>query len=329
MGTYDNMAGELQGHKKDQQSSRPFEYAFTVWVPNSGAHTPPPVNPPLPPGTEYWPGGPMVPSWPGATPGTTKLRLKVEDDADFRIDYIIASAYGPVRWLWNAGSPTTPIPFRDMPLGIAACGYSTYPLPGTPDTRTLALPASVGVGAEGAYGFAPSDVDTGLNRITLSGIAASPQAQPFWFSAAPGDTLPAPLVAGKVYYLISLGSNHFKVALSPQLALAGTAVDLTTAGVNPSTSNFTAHLVHQRAERGISLQRIDRSSTDRLLDASMVPLECMFPPAYGTHIPGKFEFGYTLLRQHELWLQFNNRDSAGPDFYHILDITFVGRKFYT
>lgn len=49
-------------------------------------------------------------------------------------------------------------------------------------------------------------------------------------------TLPAPLVAGTVYYIIKLGgANQFKLATSAANASAGTAIDLTSAGTGTQT----------------------------------------------------------------------------------------------
>lgn len=50
------------------------------------------------------------------------------------------------------------------------------------------------------------------------------------FEAAPTGTLPAPLVAGTVYYVIQTGSGLIKLATTRALALAGTPINLTTTG---------------------------------------------------------------------------------------------------
>lgn len=50
------------------------------------------------------------------------------------------------------------------------------------------------------------------------------------FKVGPGGTLPAPLVAGTTYYVIKLTASTIKLATSLANALAGTAIDITTAG---------------------------------------------------------------------------------------------------
>lgn len=52
-------------------------------------------------------------------------------------------------------------------------------------------------------------------------------------------TLPAELTAGTIYYVVTPTANAFKVALSYEAALAGTAIDLSTAGSGTITATVS------------------------------------------------------------------------------------------
>ena len=74
--------------------------------------------------------------------------------------------------------------------------------------------------------FVPGDVATGTEIITVSLDIATGQEIRFTTTGV----LPDPLVAGTVYFAIRVDAMHIKVATTLTLALAGTAVDLTTQG---------------------------------------------------------------------------------------------------
>ena len=74
--------------------------------------------------------------------------------------------------------------------------------------------------------FVPGDVATGTEIITVSLDIATGQEIRFTTTGV----IPAPLVVGTVYYAIRVDATHIKVATTLTLALAGTAVDLTTQG---------------------------------------------------------------------------------------------------
>ena len=74
--------------------------------------------------------------------------------------------------------------------------------------------------------FVPGDVAIGTEIITVTLDIAT--GQEIRFTTTGG--LPNPLVAGTVYYAIRVDATHIKVATTLTLALAGTAVDLTTQG---------------------------------------------------------------------------------------------------
>ena len=74
--------------------------------------------------------------------------------------------------------------------------------------------------------FVPGDVDTGTEIITVSLDIATGQEIRFTTTGV----IPDPLVVGTVYYAIRVDATHIKVATTLTLALAGTAIDLTTQG---------------------------------------------------------------------------------------------------
>ncbi len=75
--------------------------------------------------------------------------------------------------------------------------------------------------------FTDTDVDTTANTITItahgftSGLA---------ITLTTSSTLPAPLAISTTYYVIPIDANTIKLASSLVLAIAGTAIDITTAG---------------------------------------------------------------------------------------------------
>jgi len=80
--------------------------------------------------------------------------------------------------------------------------------------------------------FATTDVDIVTDeKITVTNdIATCTEIQ---FSST--GELPAPLVTGTIYYAIRVDATHIKVALTPILAAAGTAIDLTDVGSGTHT----------------------------------------------------------------------------------------------
>lgn len=83
------------------------------------------------------------------------------------------------------------------------------------------------------FSFLPGDVDTGANTIAEAAHGLATGAGPFFVSSTTG--LPAGLAAATAYWVIAASSGTIKLALSRADALAGTAVDLTTAGTGVHT----------------------------------------------------------------------------------------------
>lgn len=101
--------------------------------------------------------------------------------------------------------------------------------------------------------FVPGDVDTAANTVT---IAAHGYVTGLKVTLTTDDTLPTPLLTATDYFIIRVSANVIKFATSLANALAGTAVDLTDAGVGTQTITPTA-----LAGCAIKLQKNDEPST--------------------------------------------------------------------
>lgn len=86
----------------------------------------------------------------------------------------------------------------------------------------------------------PSAVDTGTSAITVNPLVTYVTGDAVKFSVINSNTLPSPLVAGTVYYVIAVSSTSIKLATSRALALAGTNITLTTTGTNYFTMKVAA-----------------------------------------------------------------------------------------
>lgn len=84
-----------------------------------------------------------------------------------------------------------------------------------------------------ALTFATTDVNTGTDVITLSSTTLFPTGTPIVFTST--TTVPAGLTSGTTYYAINVSGTTIKVAASAALALAGTAIDITTQGTGTHT----------------------------------------------------------------------------------------------
>jgi hypothetical protein len=183
------------------------------------------------------------------------------------------------------------------------------------------------------------------DSLQLSDGVNAKRGQGVSFHAYEDNIIPAPLVMGQEYYIIPTGNGTLiEVAETPQDAKNGVAIPLTSTGDLPDVYAFVKGL---RAERGVSVGIYDHSKIDRLLTGDgtgslgYVPVECLFPPAYGSHLPQPFLVDYILPMHHELVLEFRNRDVAGnaaaesfegvntdAEWCHVVDIAFHGVKFY-
>lgn len=206
------------------------------------------------------------------------------------------------------------------------------------------------------------DIDTvnlGTDEITVNGshgVGAYDyirDGQPVAFeprystgAIAPDSNLPAPLVRGTEYYARRVSADVITVHPTPLDALLNTnIIDLTAYA---PVAGVTVYVLFKDAvaERGVMCQVTDLSKVERKLTNDFAPIETLWQPAYGSYVPGvgkdvqSFLSGYILPKQHELLLEFRNRDQAGLlpvsslesdpqlDFYHVLHFAFTGVQFY-
>lgn len=167
-------------------------------------------------------------------------------------------------------------------------------------------------------------------------------------SIAPDSELPQPFVRGREYYLtnsvVGVGSASFSLSATPN----GPAITITSDAPTAGTDRFV-WFKDGVAERGVSVRISDTAKNDRKLVNDFCPIELLLQPGYGTHVPGvgtdvqSLLSGYVLPKQHELLLEFQNRDTAGLaltdvsdevpptealDLYHVVHIAFTGILFY-
>lgn len=86
----------------------------------------------------------------------------------------------------------------------------------------------------------PTAVDATLNTLAVDPSVAYITGDTVKFSVKTAATLPSPLVAGTVYYVIALSSTSIKLATTLVNARAGTAIDLTTTGTGYFTMKVAA-----------------------------------------------------------------------------------------
>jgi len=177
--------------------------------------------------------------------------------------------------------------------------------------------------------IAPTQVDATANTITTyagtSTIGTPQQGLPgafpgsiayvtgdaVKFAVGPNGTLPSPLIAGTVYYVIQMGSGVIKLATTKALALAGTAIDLTTTG----TIYFTMEVAATLAIQNATLLDIPEFSTFVL---QWVKCRCMekegdprLEAASATLIQQKKQMVETLIQRIP-----DNDDKIQEDFSH-------------
>ena len=105
-------------------------------------------------------------------------------------------------------------------------------------STTFNLPDLRGVFPRGHVGlsdksFAPTDVNTATEEITITGHGFNRSGVPVRFSTT--GTLPSPLAVDTDFFVIFVDANTIKVASTRANAIAGTAIDLTTQGTGTHT----------------------------------------------------------------------------------------------
>lgn len=93
-------------------------------------------------------------------------------------------------------------------------------------------------------GFSAADIDTAANTVTFSNYYSLNNIFPTGekFKVYSTGSLPAPLSNGDTVYLIQSSASVYRFATSYANALAGTGIDLTTAGSGNSTLQPTARV---------------------------------------------------------------------------------------
>lgn len=326
MGTFENTLARLNALKRDSVETQVWTQAYEVWVPNSGYHFPNEFPPPpaFPVGKEpFWPGMVAPPAYPGNTPGKATLLVRCEEDAQFFIEKVTMSVYGPVRWGGFAKNRYEPVPatWNGLPSG------TLYPLPALSNFGTLS--------------FVPADVNI-VNETIIVGTSVFTGWQIVYFRKTVGDTLPAPLLPDTMYWATpETGSGAPGIRCHLSNTFGGPTINLTSIGANPSGDPFQLLILSATAERGVSIRVTDQSAIDRPLIDTFTPAELLFPPAYGVHIPMPWNLEYVLQKQHQLKIEFYNRDESARvdsgdegevnpvDDFHVCGISFTGRKFYS
>jgi hypothetical protein len=108
----------------------------------------------------------------------------------------------------------------------------------------------------------PASASTNAIELDGHGFATD---DPVSFRAEAGGSLPAPLVAGTIYYAIPLSEGYFSVAETA----GGAAIDLTTAG--------SAVVVHTPLPVDAAIE-FASALIDDMLPAHVVPLTAPYPP---------------------------------------------------
>lgn len=100
--------------------------------------------------------------------------------------------------------------------------------------------------SEGKFSFEDADVTAATNLIaeTAHGLSTGDTC-----TLTTTGTLPAGLATSTLYYIIRNGANDIKLALSAELATAGTAVDITAA------AGGGVHTVNYKAKRWVTVAK--------------------------------------------------------------------------
>jgi hypothetical protein len=132
---------------------------------------------------------------------------------------------------------------------------------------TLAQKANVVSGVQ--IKFTPDISTEVLTTVSPHGFASGDEVVIFTQSATP----PSPLAVTSYYYAIVTGTNTLKLATTPQNALAGTAIDITTTGSGLhaiAKNNATFNALCREALRLACSQILDGSLTLATINASPI-----------------------------------------------------------
>lgn len=114
-------------------------------------------------------------------------------------------------------------------ITVGAGGFVAYEMAGVKIEAASTLLSYTGMGnGTKSVAISGASVDTATDTIAITGHGlGNYEFTPVFLTAT---TLPTPLRFGVVYYVIKVDDDHFKLALTEDLAKAGTAIDLTATG---------------------------------------------------------------------------------------------------
>jgi hypothetical protein len=161
--------------------------------------------------------------------GGTTVNTRFEIHTGYEIAQAL-TGWGAGPWgkgAWGIGQPGTAnlrVWYQDNFGEDLIYGYSGGPLyywTASVGTSTLAVTPTINSQVVSA-------VNTGTEYITFSSATGLSNGTPVKFSST--TSLPSPLVAGTVYYLINLGGGGSAPTAQLSLTVGGAAINLTTAG---------------------------------------------------------------------------------------------------
>lgn len=158
-----------------------------------------------------------------------------------------AGSAAPTNWLLCDGASLLRADYPDL---FTVIGTTFGSVDGThfnvPDSRGRSM---VGAGT-GTFveTVAAAAVTTGTDQITVSAAAGLQLRNGNAVVLTTSGGAPAGLTAGNTYYVIAVDSTHIKLATTLALAVAGTAIDITTQGTgnHTLTLTFTARTLADR-----------------------------------------------------------------------------------
>lgn len=141
------------------------------------------------------------------------------------------SIFNPVQMFYLRGAKRIPVIGEYINIEVVA---TTQVSTGASTIQTYAGTTTFGVHQQAIPGGTPGSIAYVTGDTVI-------------FTAGPGGTLPSPLVAGTVYYVIQTGSGLIKLATTLANALAGTSITLTTVGTVYFTFQVAATVAIQQA----------------------------------------------------------------------------------
>jgi hypothetical protein len=175
-------------------------------------------------------------------PGQAQIEFHpVMRNTDTAVLAPVSAIFNPVQLFYLRNCSRVPIVGEYCNTEVFAL---TQVSTGASTIQTYAGTSTLGVPQQGTPGAWPGSI------AYITGDAVK-------FAIAPGGTLPSPLVAGIVYYVIAAGSGVIQLATTLANALAGTPITLTTTG----TVYFILQVAATAAIQNATLMDIPEFST--------------------------------------------------------------------